>query len=355
MNNPLRKRLLGVLVLLLGTASSAEDAYRSHEFELLKTISPTAISFLGEMSAPDENGHMGANHGGDWIEAGTQRGGCRSLIGAVIRGNRVQADDAWRSVETTFAHQLDDGGFELVPQAGDRSVVTPIARVETAFFFLQELGRALLIIEASPMADYFEARIEALKPKLRAATDFMQRGADAIVWKVGHTANRLLIAAKAFGLCGLVLEDDELKRTSTRLIEQALERRDKDGIFIEAGGRDSSYTAVSLLMGQVLLLYLPHPELEKAMEVNMAWLRTRIAEDGSVSTENNTRTGVGVEFGRNGRPKNVNTAEVAQALAYFGAIHDDPDARAMAEQVMIKRNAPRERQPKRAKRPTSAE
>ncbi len=122
------------------------------------------------------------------------------------------------------------------------------------------------MVQASPLEPRFHARIEAVKPKLRKACDFIQKGYPTIIPKVGHTANRLLIAAKAFGLCGLVLDDPQLKESSRLLVKAALERRDKDGVFIERGGRDSSYNAVSILMGTHLSLYLPNPELEAAFK-----------------------------------------------------------------------------------------
>ena len=49
--------------------------------------------------------------------------------------------------------------------------------------------------------------------------------------------------------------------------------------------------------------------------------------------EGNTRTGVGRESGISGHPKKVNYTEVAQALCYFGMIHDDPSAIKLAEKV----------------------
>jgi hypothetical protein len=130
-----------------------------------------------------------------------------------------------------------------------------------------------------------------------------------------------------------VLNDDALKASSAKLVDMALKRRDADGVFIERGGRDSSYNAVSLLMGQVLSLYLPNPELDAAMVKTMAWERTRIKETGEVDVEGNTRTGVGLEAGFSGQPKKVNYSEVAQALCYFGVLHDDPGAIALAEKV----------------------
>ena len=204
--------------------------------------------------------------------------------------------------------------------------------METAFFYLQELGHAILVVQASPMAGHFHDRILALKPRMRRACAFIQSGYDGIIIKAGHTANRMFIAAKAFGLCGAVLNDNELKASSRKLVAVALKRRDADGVFIENGGRDSSYNAVSLLMAQVLAIYQPDSVLDAALVRAMTWERTRIQPTGEVEVKGNTRTGVGKEVFM-GHAKDVNYHEVALALCYFGMIHDDPSALALAEKV----------------------
>ena len=261
------------------------------------------------------------------------RGGCRYLTAAVVTDNEARADDAWKSIEATFAQQVEDGGLK---GGGEHPLIpgnTHGIRVENMYFFLQELGHALLVVQASPMEPHFHDRIEAIKPKLRKACDFIQTGYPTIIPKVGHTANRLLIAAKAFGLCGLVLDDDQLKQSSSKLVKAALERRDKDGVFVERGGRDSSYNAVSILMGTHLSLYIPNPELEAAFVPAMAWQRTRIKPTGEVEVGGNTRTGVGKELSPTGVPKNVNYREVSQTLWYYGALHKEPDLIALALKV----------------------
>ncbi len=171
------------------------------------------------------------------------RGGCRYLTAAAVNDDRQRADDAWKSIEATFATQVEDGGFKGGGKPGDAAVTVYAIRVENAYFFLQELGRAILVVQASPLEAYFHKRIAGLMPQLRQACDFIQKGYPTIIVKVGHTANRLLIAAKAFGLCSIVLDDEQLKASSSQLVKAALARRDKDGVFTERGGRDSSYNA----------------------------------------------------------------------------------------------------------------
>lgn len=297
--------------------SSAAEPIRK-EYELLRTVPKPII----ETMIPEKIGTI--------IIA---RGGCRYLTAAVVTGDEARADDAWKSIEATFAQQVEDGGLKGGGEPWDLPYNVHGIRVENMYFFLQELGHALLVVQASPMEPHFHERIEALKPRLRKACDFIQAGYATIIPKVGHTANRLLIAAKAFGLCGQVLNDDQLKESSSKLVKAALTRRDKDGVFVERSGRDSSYNAVSILMGTHLSLYIPNPELEAAFAPAMVWERTRIKPTGEVEVGGNTRTGVGKELSKSGVPKSVNYGEVSQTFWYYGVLHNNPDDIALALKI----------------------
>ena len=121
--------------------------------------------------------------------------------------------------------------------------------------------------------------------------------------------------------------------TSRKLIAHALTLRDKDGVFIENGGRNSSYNVVSIFFGQVLSLHLPLPEFEAALPAAVAWELTRIRETGEVDVRGNTRTGVGKEKSYSGQPKNVNYNEVVFALTYYRLVHHDAAALAAADRV----------------------
>lgn len=324
-------------VIALRFAALAHGGAPLSEYELLRRFPPPVLSALiTNTSLPDTNGFVGFHQrDGQWYEAGMQRGGCWQLIGAVAGGDVARADAAWKSIETTFAHQIEDGGFLSIRKPGDTHEPTKPERVETAFFYLQELGHALLVVEASPMVAHFRERITALKPKIRRACGFIQAGYDGIILKAGHTANRMFIAAKAFGLCGIILEDEELKKSARKLVAVAMSKRDAEGVFIERGGRDSSYNAVSLLMGQVLNLYLCDAELDAAFKRAMAWQRTRVHPDGAVEIAGNTRTGLGQEQ-MMGHPKGVNFREVALAFAYYGMTQHDAEALQLAEKVITK-------------------
>ena len=304
------------------------------EYDVLRAFPPGRLAALSGGDYPDANGLTGSNRAnGSWLEAGPQRGCCRGVIAAVIADNLPAADEAWRGIDVAFAHQRSDGGFEAEIRPNGSSAKPHGAAVETAFFFLQELGRAILVIRQSPHEKHFHDRIVAIEPKIRRAGDFISAGYDTIIANSSHAVNRIIIAAKAFGTCGVALHDDALVAASRKLIAHALTLRDKEGVFIENGGRDSSYNVVSIFFGQVLALHVPLPEFEAALPAAVAWQLSRIRETGEVDVTGNTRTGVGKEKSYTGQPKNVNYNEVVFALTYYGLVHHNQAALAAADRV----------------------
>lgn len=327
-----------ILLAIVASTAFANNAPSKPitEYELLRKIPKERLRILIGDNKPDENGFIGTNRrAGYWIEAGTQRGTCRVVVYGVVTGDLAAADEAWRGIETTFAHQLEDGRFEANDRPNGKSAKPLGAAVETAFFFMQELGRAILVIRQSPHEKHFHDRIVALEPKMRKAMAFVLAGYDTIIANSSHAVNRIFIAAKAFGLCGLVLKDDQLIAASRKLVAHGLTRRDKDGIFSENGGRDSSYNAVSVLFGQTLALHLPIPEFEAALPKVVAWQVSRIRENGEVDVTGNTRTGVGKEPSYFGEPKTVNYGEVVQALTMYGLLRNDKAALAAADRAFV--------------------
>ncbi len=249
-----------------------------------------------------------------------------AAIAAVVAGDLAAADNAWRGIDVAFAHQRPDDGFIANPQANGKSARAFNANVETAYFFLQELGRAILVIRQSPHEAHFKARLSALEPKLRRAADYINSGYDTIIPKVGHSVNRVIIAAKAFGICGVVLGDEKLISHARRLVAHAITLRDKEGVFIENGGRDSSYNVVSMLFGSILALHVPLPEFEAILPAAVAWQLTRVLPSGEIAVKGNTRTGVGKEANAFGQAKTVNYHAGILARTYYGLVHHDQAA-----------------------------
>ncbi len=330
--------LLFLMTALIGDSGRALASGYSKpsltEYQILRKIPRARLRALIGNSIPDKDGFVGTNaRAGQWIEAGTQRGSCRTVIYGVVADDLAMADDAWRGVEAAFSRQLEDGRFEANVRPNGASAKPFGAAVETSYFFLQEVGRMVLIIRESPHESHFRSRLAVLEPKIRRGMAFVDSGYETIIEKSTHSVNRIVIAAKAFGLCGLVLKDQHLIATSRRLVAHALKQRDEEGVFIEKGGRDSSYNVVSILFGQCLALYLPIPEFEAALPKAVAWQLTKVRENGQVDVTGNTRTGVGKEISYFGDPKVVNYGEVVQALTLYGLVKRDKAALAAAERA----------------------
>lgn len=330
--------LLFLMTALIGDSGRALTSGYSKpsltEYQILRKIPRARLRALIGNSIPDKDGFVGTNaRAGQWIEAGTQRGSCRTVIYGVVADDLAMADDAWRGVEAAFSRQLEDGRFEANVRPNGASAKPFGAAVETSYFFLQEVGRMVLIIRESPHESHFRSRLAVLEPKIRRGMAFVDSGYETIIEKSTHSVNRIVIAAKAFGLCGLVLRDQHLIATSRRLVAHALKQRDDEGVFIEKGGRDSSYNVVSILFGQCLALYLPIPEFEAALPKAVAWQLTKVRENGQVDVTGNTRTGVGKEISYFGDPKVVNYGEVVQALTLYGLVKGDKAALAAAERA----------------------
>ena len=104
------------------------------EYELLRQLPTAALSgVITNTGVPDAQGFIGFHQQqGKWFESGAQRGGCWMLIGAVVAGDEKRADEAWRSIDTTFAHQVEDGGFLSVQRPEISHKPTRAERVETA-------------------------------------------------------------------------------------------------------------------------------------------------------------------------------------------------------------------------------
>lgn len=330
--------LLFLMTALIGDSGRALASGYSKpsltEYQILRKIPRARLRALIGNSIPDKDGFVGTNaRAGQWVEAGTQRGSCRTVIYGVVADDLAMADDAWRGVEAAFSRQLEDGRFEANVRPNGASAKPFGAAVETSYFFLQEVGRMVLIIRESPHESHFRSRLAVLEPKIRRGMAFVDSGYETIIEKSTHSVNRIVIAAKAFGLCGLVLKDQHLIATSRRLVAHALKQRDDEGVFIEKGGRDSSYNVVSILFGQCLALYLPIPEFEAALPKAVAWQLTKVRENGQVDVTGNTRTGVGKEISYFGDPKVVNYGEVVQALTLYGLVKGDKAALAAAERA----------------------
>lgn len=308
------------------------------ELDLLHRVPPGLIESIAAGGRPDANGMVGFNKP-TWYEAGMQRSSMWWLIASVLRNDRAGVDDAWRAIDATFDRQLPSGGFEIVQTPDARYAPGHMSSVTTSFFWLQELSHGLLVLQQSELAPHFADRIETLKPKIQRAYAFIHADLDEIINVHRKATNRLFIAAKAFGLGGVLLGDDTLMQASRRIVREALAQQDAAGFFPENGGADTGYNAVALLFAHTLAIYLNDAELDAALDRAMAWQLERIdRKTGVIDVSQNTRTGRGQETYM-GKVKTLNYGEIAMAISFHAARRNQPDLFEVAEKVYEQRKS----------------
>jgi hypothetical protein len=299
-------------------AESAKRGARS-QLELLRAMPADVLERIAQGGKPDERGAVGHNRGG-WMGAQYQRSAALYFVVAVAKNDRAAAEDAWRAFDFAFAHQEDDGGFGSRNESGSPAADKDL--YSDAAFWLAQVCQALLVVDASQMADGFAARVESIKPKVRRAASFLSRGKEVLAAREASATNRYFIDALAYGLSGVLLQDRNLVETGAFFVNLGLKKQHIDGFFEEAQGADSSYNCVSILMLEVHELYVEHAPAEAALAKALRWELAHVAADGAIDVAGNSRTGLGQEryFGK---AKAINYPEAILALLYYGAKHHD--------------------------------
>ena len=307
--------LMTAIIFLCGHTRAGVAA---RHLVLLKTIPCDSLLLAGD-GEPGADGLIGHNRGG-YRSPAFQRDAARLLIAGVACGDKKRIDDAFRGVDVVFAHQEAPGHF-----GGDK---TPGG----VAFWLCELNQALLVLDESQFGPAYRARVQNLIPKIHTAAKWLALPKNQERLRAGdaRTANRLFFDALAYGTSGLLCGDESLVRLGRSFVElaQGLYRAE-DGVFLEKGGHDSSYQAVSGWLLQVWVLHFPDPKLEAVADQAAQWVVERIRSDGSVDPSGNTRSGRGKEIWQ-GKVKEVNYREVLRCLLYYSARKGDPKAKAAA-------------------------
>ncbi|MGH7435746.1 MAG: hypothetical protein ACRENE_08730, partial [Polyangiaceae bacterium] len=310
-------------------AGRAESGARE-QLRLLQALPRPLLQRLGRGGRPDAQGAVGHNKG-RWLGAQYQRGAGLYFLYAAAISDRAAGEDAWRAFDLAFSHEDTGGAFGFTNRSG-----TPGAARDAcsdAAFFLAQFDQAALVARVSPLADTFRARVDASLPRVRAAGSFVQGCRSLLLARDEHATNRLFVDGLALALTGLLAGDGALVMAGQSLIDGALRSQRADGTFDEAGGEDTSYHNVAILMMQVYALYAgPSPALDEALAKAVRWALPHVGDAGEIDVAGNSRTGSGQET-YFGQAKDVNYGESALALAYFGLAHSDPGALAAGERA----------------------
>lgn len=316
---------LALMGLMSGVAVAGEpkaDKRAVSELALLRSL-PVEVVERWRGGSADARGYVGFQQQQKEFEAGNQRGGMYTMAMGVVLKRQPWIDEGWLVAEATFAHQQEDGSLGDV--ANDKAT--------TNAFFLCWFARAMSLLAESGPSEADQKRVKAIRDKWMKAITWLGSQQVALLRENGKSPNRLLIAANAFVLSGMVLRSDDMITAGRFYITKALACYNaEEGFFIEHGGGDSSYQATNIIALLYLQMRLPDPQWAVTLRQALAWQVARIDANGEVSIAGNSRTGNGQEVYR-GKPKGINHTEVIQSLVIGGTWAGDHAAVAAGQRV----------------------
>jgi hypothetical protein len=309
---------------------TANTTTTESDAQVLRRFPPGSLHFIAQLIPLSRNGLAGRNKSG-WMHVRFQMGATFFAAIACLLGDREHAEEGWRAIDVSFQHQKPDGSFVV----GDAlsSSLTERDNVSGVAFFTARLCQSLMLIQDSPLAAEYGARVRDLMPRLRLTADYLKRGASELAEADRLAPNRKFFDAQAFAYSGLLLHDQELVKTGNQFLQSGLAMQMPDGAFDEKGGGDSSYQAVSLTNLQSYVLYYPSRRLQSSIAKGIVWEMPRILSTGEVTTEGNSRVKPGGEsfFGKE---KEVDYQDVIMALLYYGTTHNDERVLHVADRVI---------------------
>lgn len=205
--------------------------------------------------------------------------------------------------------------------------VDPTIAIEGDTFFMGAYADTYLLVEDTPGLGALLTAYQLYEPRVDLSMGWLNTNVAYIVSATSQTPNRALFAAVAFYLNGLIRGNATWANQGISLYNIAMGMRHIDGYFLEKGGYDSSYQAVSMFNMAYLFFAATDAGVKATIKADLQiacdWMITRIASTGEISTVGNSRTGPDGEVGSDGKVKLVNYGEVALALYYCAFILND--------------------------------
>lgn len=289
---------------------------------------PREASAMAESGgAIDANGLIGRNRQyGRMVSPRLQLGaGAAVRTGLHIDGNL--AARGFRAIEAGTLAIAANGAVhsDTPPDAPAGTILSRSDLASGAAFFMADVCPAMLALKDDPNADAVasSARRDAVTSALGRGLVWLMAHADDLVRVDRAAPNRLLYDALAYSSCGALTGNAAAQKLSARFVALALSQTGDDGVFVEKGGADTSYQAVSVRLAADLLMtgYVGEDanHLARAWYAGAIWLGNRILDDGRIDSRGNTRTCAGGEAFL-GTPKKVSPTGVYGALIYAGEL-----------------------------------
>ena len=335
-----------LLTILLSCSSisatsptSKAKAPLASELNTISKFDPNLLRTLALSIPLNKNGAIGRNKQG-YISVAFQRHSSELIAYGILTRDVQLIETGVKILEYAFAHQKPDGSFlDNSPKQSTGSRASAVA------FFYNDLGHSLLLLKDS---NWFQRSKETAN--LRVRLNKLLAPADAsLTWLMGqqkalrhydrNTTNRQFFDVVACYFAGKALNRKDAIKMGEDLAQAALQQQTEQGFFLEEGGYDSSYQAVSLRLALLLYTHLEpdavslQQDLWMAIEKGIHWQLDHILPTGEVSTAGNTRVYSGGEK-YYGREKKVDFKEVILALNFYSQLSGDRLAQIAADRVL---------------------
>ncbi|MBC5799366.1 MAG: hypothetical protein GIW94_05255 [Candidatus Eremiobacteraeota bacterium] len=314
-----------------------------NEFDVMRRLGAIMSTIWPRGLLPDADGAMESNKTG-YINVLFQYHTFGLLPLALLHKNIRYTDAMLRTAEYAFRHQRPDGSFDYSESNGTfttKNKAGPLSAASSATFFLSDLGHTLLLLPQdpwfarSPECAGFRARLEKIRSKVGISLQWLltQR---AILAMDRAASNRTIAHALAYYFPGRAVGNADAMAAGRSIFRSALDAVTPDGVFIEAGGFDSSYQAFNVLQCEWMYLNLAPADADlrestwSVIRRGIGRERPSVTSSGEISTAGNTRI-------REHDPAygghHVNAKQILLALGYYGVMASDPAVMAETRRI----------------------
>jgi len=238
------------------------------------------------------------------------------MSGGITQHNGDYIEAALRAFDWGFAHQAADGSF-----AGTNDAF------HSTSFFIEAAARSLYCLSVSPYAKAYAKELDRDRANIHSAALWFTNDE---MWNAGVVGNepyghRRFLVPAALCFAALYTGDMSLLDKARPLLEKGLSLQAAEGYNPEKGGYDTNYNSLGLLLAMRWAMNLPDdpitPRVNQMIERGMQWEASKILPTGEISSEGNTRTGVGLEKTLDGKPKIMQKTSTLRAFVVYDCWH----------------------------------
>jgi len=323
-------RIFLFTILIIGAGSNSCDAadLTSIDTKVYNAFTTEFQTLAGKGIAKDKSGLIGRNRKwGKLYSPRFQLGAGKALRITLVAGDISRARKAYFGIKKG-TEAIEDNGYIRT------TIPAKIARgrslsdgdiASAAAFYLGDACLGIIALEStedvSKVANKKSRKM--VKKALARGIDWLLSQQETLLKYDHRTPNRLLFDALAFQACGVLTHNKPSIKATSAFVQKAIQLLSSEGYFIEGGGWDTSYQAVSINVGKdVLLAGFQSTELETSLYQATVWLEKRIDNNGRVNSSGNKRTCEGGESFL-GNPKKIALDDVFMSLAFLGMMKQD--------------------------------